>query len=116
MRTWLHSWWKQIKRCRVVIGVMRTWLRSWWKQIKRHRVVIGVIGIVLVVVIALIIAGYRFDWTGFDGYTQVTTAHTISGPSTGTVVRTEVYQPGKALWDWLQLLIIPAAIAFGVLW
>jgi uncharacterized protein HemX len=90
--------------------------RSWWKQIKQRRVAIGVVAIVFVVVIALIIAGYWFDWTGFDGYNQVTIAHTTSGPSAGTVVRTEVYQPGKALWDWLQLAIIPAAIAFGVLW
>jgi len=81
-------------------------LRSWWKQIKQRRVAIGVVGIVLVVVIALFIAGYGFDWTGFNGYNQVTTAHTTSGPSAGTVVRTEVYQPGKALWDWLQLLTI----------
>ncbi len=90
--------------------------RSWWQQIKQHRVAIGVVGIGLAVVIALIIAGYWLDWTGFDGYNQVTTAHTITGPSAGTVVRTVVYQPGKALWDWLQLAIIPAAIAFGVLW
>ncbi len=54
-------------------------LRSWWEQIKQRRVAIGVVGIVLVVVIALIIAGYWFDWTGFDGYNQVTIAHTTSG-------------------------------------
>ncbi len=91
------------------------WLRSWWQQIKKHRVAIGV-GIVLVGGIVLGFAVAWFNGTGFDGYNQVTTAHTISGPSAGTVVRTEVYQPGKALWDWLQLAIIPAAIAFGVLW
>src|SRR6266700_1252041 len=92
------------------------WLLSWWEQIKQHRVAIVVVGIVLMVVIALVFAVVWFNGTGFDGYNQVTTAHTISGPSAGTVVRTEVYQPGKALWDWLQLAIIPAAIAFGVLW
>ena len=92
---------------------MKAMLRSWWQQIKKQRVSIGVVGIVLVVVIALIIAGYWFDWTGFNGYTQVTTAHTLSGPNAGTVTRTEVYQPGKALWDWLQLLIIPAVLAAG---
>src|SRR6266699_1681965 len=87
--------------------------RSWLQQIKQRRVAIGVVGIALAVSIALIIAGYWFDWTGFDGYTQVTIAHTTSGPSAGTVVRTEVYQPGKALWDWLQLLIIPAVLVVG---
>ncbi len=88
-------------------------------QIKQHRVAIGVVGVVLVVVIALIIAGYGFDWTGFNGYNQVTIAHTTSGPSAGTVVRTEVYQPGKNLWDWLQLLgvlAIPVVVGFGAAW
>src|SRR5713101_9888199 len=94
-------------------------LRSWWEQIKQRRVAIGVVGVVLVVVIALIIAGYSFDWTGFNGYNQVTTAHTTSGPSAGTVVRTEVYQPGKVLWDWLNLLgvlAIPAVVGLGAAW
>jgi hypothetical protein len=68
------------------------WLRSWWQQIKKHRVTIGVVGIVLVVGIALIIAGYWFDWTGFKG---------------------------KTLWDWLNLLgvlAIPAVVGLGAAW
>ena len=98
--------------------LMRIELRLWWQQIKQHWVVIRVVGIVLVVVtvvIALIIVGYRFNWTGFNGYNKVTVAHIITGPSTGTVTRTEEYQPGKALWDWLQLLIIPLVLAVGAL-
>jgi uncharacterized protein YjbI with pentapeptide repeats len=85
--------------------------RSWWQQIKQHQVTIGVIAIVLVAVIALIIAGYWFDWTGFNGYNKVTIVHTISGTNAGTVTKTEEYQPGKGLWDWLQLLIVPVALA-----
>ena len=61
--------------------------RSWWQQIQRHRVAIGVVGIILVVAIALVIVVVWFNGTGFDGYTQVTTAHKISGPMAGTVVR-----------------------------
>src|SRR5258708_19258020 len=90
-------------------------LRSWWQQINQHRVVIGVVAIVLVVVITLIIAGYWFDWTGFNGYNRVTIAHIISGTNAGTVTKTEEYQPGKALWDWLQLLIIPLVLAVAAL-
>src|SRR6266436_1601746 len=86
-------------------------LRSWWQQIKQHRVAILVGTVVLVVAIALIIIEVWFYGTGFNGYNQVTTAHTISGPSAGTVIRTEEYQPGRTLWDWLQLLIIPAVLA-----
>ncbi len=62
---------------------------SWWQQIKQHRVTILVVAIILVVVIGLIIVGYRFDWTGFN----------------------ENNKSGKTLWDWLQLLIIPLALA-----
>jgi uncharacterized protein YjbI with pentapeptide repeats len=90
---------------------MEARFHSWRQQIKRHQVAIGVVIIVLVVVIALIIIGYWFDWTGFNGYNQETITRTISGINAGTVTRTEVYQPGKALWDWLQLLIIPFALA-----
>jgi uncharacterized protein YjbI with pentapeptide repeats len=72
-----------------------------------------VVAIILIIAVALIITVARFYGSGFNGYNQVTIAHTISGPSTGTIVRTEVYQPGKTLWDWLQLLIIPAVLAIG---
>jgi uncharacterized protein YjbI with pentapeptide repeats len=92
---------------------------SWWQKIKQQQVAIGVVAIVLVVVSTLIIVGYWFDWTGFNGYNKVTIAHTISGTNAGTVTKTEEYQPGKALWDWLQLLAalaIPVVVGFGVAW
>ena len=94
-------------------------LRSWWQQIKKHRVAIGVVAIVLIVAITLIIVGYWFDWTGFSGYNKITVAHTISGTNAGTVIRTEEYQPGKGLWDWLNLLgvlAIPAVVGLGAAW
>src|SRR5436309_15808405 len=98
--------------------------RSWWQQIKQHRVAIKVaaivlVTIVLVVVIALIIAGYWFDWTGFNGYNKVTIAHIISSTNAGTVTKTEEYQPGKSLWDWLQLLgvlAVPVVVGLGAAW
>jgi len=87
--------------------------RSWWQLIKQHRVTILVIAFILVIAIALISVVVQFYGTGFNGYNQETIAHTISGPSAGTVIRTEVSQPGKTLWDWLQLLIIPIVLAIG---
>jgi uncharacterized protein YjbI with pentapeptide repeats len=65
--------------------------RSRWQQIKQHRVTILVVAIILIVAVALIIVGYRFDWTGFNGNSK----------------------SGKTLWDWLQLLIIPVVLAIG---
>src|SRR6266480_2550183 len=95
---------------------MEARLRSWWQKIRKYRVAIGVIAIVLVIVIALIIAGYWFDWTGFNGYNKVTITHIISSTNAGAVTKTEEYQPGRALWDWLQLLIIPAVLVIGGFW
>ncbi len=67
---------------------MEARFRTWW-QIKQHLLTTLVVVIILVVAIALIIIGYRFDWTGFNGNNK----------------------SGKTLWDWLQLLIIPAVLA-----
>jgi uncharacterized protein YjbI with pentapeptide repeats len=61
------------------------------QKIKQYGVTILVVSIILVVAIALIIIGYRFDWTGFNGTNK----------------------SGKTLWDWLQLLIIPVVLAFA---
>src|SRR5437660_11189329 len=68
--------------------------RSWWQHIKQHLVTILVVAIILVIAIALIIVGYRFDWTGFNGNNK----------------------SGKTLWDWLQLLFIPAILTLGAVW
>src|SRR5437764_11997097 len=66
---------------------------EWWQKVKQHWATIGVVGIGLVVVVALIIFGYRLDWTGFNGNNK----------------------PGKTLWDWLQLLIVPTVLAVAAL-
>jgi hypothetical protein len=67
-------------------------LNTWWQQIKTHRITIQIGAIFLVLVIALIIVGYWFEWTGFAG---------------------------KTLWDWLGLLAslaIPIVVGFGAIW
>ena len=73
---------------------MKARFRTGWQQIKQHLVAILVVTIILVVAIAFILAGYRFDWTGFNGTNK----------------------SGKTLWDWLQLLIIPVILAVGGFW
>ena len=103
MKPSLRSWWQDI----------------WWQHIEQYRIAIGVCAIVCVVVIVIIIIGYQFDWTGFNGYDKVLITHIISGTNAGTVTRTEEYQPGKGLWDWLQLLgvlAIPIVVGFGAIW
>ena len=56
--------------------------------------------------VIVIVLGYwlKWDWTGFNEHI---------GPNTSQ------YQPGKTLWDWLQLLGvlgIPVAITLGTIW
>ena len=98
-------------------NIVATTLHSWWQKIKQYPFIATAIIVAFLAFIVFTFAAYTFgwDWTGFNGYTQVTTQHTISGPSAGTVVRIEMYQPGKAFWDWLQLLIIPVVLAITAL-
>jgi uncharacterized protein YjbI with pentapeptide repeats len=71
---------------------------------------IGLI-LLLVVVIALIFVEVKLYGTGFNGYTTIISTKTINGLSPPTITRTIETQPGKTLWDWLQLLIIPVVLA-----
>ena len=92
------------------MGVRR---RSWWQKVKQHRVAILIAIITLLIIISLIVVGYHIDGTGFNRGISVTTSTTTSGTAPPTVIRTVVPQPGKTLWDWLQLLIIPTVLAVG---
>src|SRR5438876_3961469 len=64
-------------------------LRSWWIQIKAHpvaTVLIALLGVLIALLILCILLGYIFNWS-WTGLRQQT------------------------LWNWLQLLIIPAVLA-----
>jgi uncharacterized protein YjbI with pentapeptide repeats len=65
--------------------------RSWWQKVKQHLITILIVAIILVLAIALVIVGYRFDWAGFNGNNK----------------------SGKTLWDWMQLLVVPIVLALG---
>ncbi len=73
-------------------------LRAWWQHNKKPLEIIGVtlflIGLLSLIV--LIIVGYIYNW-----------AWVGIGPNAPS------FQHGKTLWDWLQLLIIPAVLAIG---
>ena len=85
---------------------MITRVRSWWKEKRKFLEVIGIttLLVVLIALIVVIILGYifRWDWTGLSSY--ITPPHP----------KDTDFQRGKTLWDWLQLLIIPAVLAVGV--
>jgi uncharacterized protein YjbI with pentapeptide repeats len=81
--------------------------QKWWQKNKKllMRIVLVALFAVVIVLIILIILGYilNWDWTGLNATDFTSTPKNITS--------TIVYQPGKTLWDWLQLLIIPAVLA-----
>lgn len=94
-------------------------LRTWRQKYKQLLIIVGIAIILLLIVFALAVHWLGWDWTGFTGYDKVTTARIISVTSSCTVTRTEEYQPGKTLWDWLGLiaaLAIPVVVGFGAAW
>jgi uncharacterized protein YjbI with pentapeptide repeats len=64
--------------------------------------VLGVATVVAAVVV-LILVGQQYEWTGF-------------GKSVQPKSDNEEIQPRKTLWDWLQLFIVPLALAAIGLW
>src|SRR6266699_1972389 len=84
------------------------------KPMRQHRLLrIGII-VTLIILTAFTLAVWMFgwDWTGFNGgYSQITITSTNHGTTTVTAK-----PPGKTLWDWMQLLIIPIVLAVGGLW
>jgi Pentapeptide repeats (8 copies) len=80
-------------------------LRSWWQKTRTplEIAIIFASAVLLIALIVVVIIGYIFhwDWTGLVPYTSP--PHPLGSD----------FQPGKTLWDWLQLLIIPVVLAVG---
>jgi uncharacterized protein HemX len=93
---------------------MGTRLRSWWQNIRKHQLVAIIIALVMAATV-LILVESLINGTGFNGHYTTSTTVIISG-TPPAITRTETYQPGKTLWDWMQLLIIPIVLAIGGFW
>jgi hypothetical protein len=88
-----------LQQCHVGEGVMLRWM-------------IWIIVIASAVALCIALLGYplAWDWIGTSGgFEKITTT------SHGTITTIERPQ-GKTLWDWLQLLVVPVAVALGVAW
>jgi uncharacterized protein YjbI with pentapeptide repeats len=97
-------WWQKSK------------LRLWCQKIQQHPFITGGIGVLLLLLIGLIIAVVLFNGIGINGYTMKSTATETTLSSQTKVTTTEQSQPGKTLWDLLQLLIVPLVLAIGGFW
>src|SRR5579863_7036961 len=107
-----QTWWQKIKQHPFIKK-----LRSCLQYIRKHRLAAITIAVVMAVMV-LIFVESLINGTGFNSYYTTSTIHTISG-SPSTITRTETYQPGKTLWDWLNLLgvlAIPAVVGLGAAW
>jgi uncharacterized protein YjbI with pentapeptide repeats len=73
-------------------------------QERKRKLATWFIAISLLTILILLIGGYSqnafFAWTGFGKYKK---------PDGG-------YERQKTLWDWMNLLIVPAVLAGGALW
>ncbi|HLH61846.1 MAG TPA: pentapeptide repeat-containing protein [Ktedonobacteraceae bacterium] len=90
-------------------------LRAWWQKITSPLdAVITIFLLVLFALIIVIICGYllHWNWTGLTVSSSTSIATEID-TATHKITRTISQQPGKTLWDWLQLLVIPAVLAIG---
>src|SRR3989442_8117273 len=110
-----RSWWQNISKALnavivtplvALLRIMVSKLRSWWQKIKQHPMRSAFVSIACVLGIALLIGGYFFNWTWTGLGPYVSPPHPQGSD----------FQRGKTLYDWLQLAIIPAALAFGVWW
>ncbi len=76
---------------------------AWWQRIKRHPVATVFISLSALLVL-LVLLGYIFNWgwAGLGTYIPPT--------------KNSNFQRGKTLWDWMQLLFIPVALAVAGFW
>ncbi len=84
-----------------------------WQKIKKHPVLSIGITLIVLIVLGVTIIQVASNGTGFDAYSTITTSKITSGTANPVVTNTVANQPGKTLWDLLQLLIIPAVLAVG---
>ncbi len=86
-----------------------------WQKNKKLSGYIGlfIIAVLVTLVVFLVIRASVVNGSGLDATTTVTVSQTTTPPTT---VTTKQYQPGKTLWDWMQLLIIPAMLVIGGFW
>jgi uncharacterized membrane protein len=111
--TRFHSWRQNKRRSKAFERFFRVLQRKGplLQQENKRRIIKSGIAVFVLIVIVLIFTGYWFHlhWTGFDGGYSTTTIQSTSHGTTTTVAEPSA----KSLWDWLQLLFIPAVLAFG---
>jgi len=103
-----YRWWPPSKGVThifvalVAVGALLFVFRDYLEALDRPSTVLKAATVVAAVVV-LIRVGQRYEWTGF-------------GEAVQPKPDNEEVQPRKTLWDWLQLFIVPLALAAIGLW
>jgi len=89
----------------IAVGALLFVFRGYYPENLHDRplAVLGAATVVVAAVVVLIRVGQHYQWTGF-------------GESVRPKADSQEIQPRKALWDWLQLFIVPLALAAIGLW
>jgi uncharacterized protein YjbI with pentapeptide repeats len=89
----------------IAVGALLFVFRGYYPENLRDRplAVLGAATVVVAAVVVLILVGQQYRWTGF-------------GESVQPKPDNQEIQPRKTLWDWLQLFIVPLALAAIGLW
>ena len=89
----------------IAVGALLFVFRGYYPENLRDRplAVLGAATVVVTAVVVLIRVGQHYQWTGF-------------GESVRPKADNQEIQPRKTLWDWLQLFIVPLALAAIGLW
>src|SRR2546421_3181607 len=85
---------------------------GWWQKNRRWLITIGIIGGCLCAIVLIIIVSMVYG-TGLGESIITSLAKATKGTEPTITTITEQHQPGKTLWDWLQLLIIPVVLALA---
>jgi uncharacterized protein YjbI with pentapeptide repeats len=89
----------------IAVGSLLFVFRDYYPENLRDRplAVLGAAAVVVAAVVVLIRVGQHYQWTGL-------------GESVRPKADNQEIQPRKTLWDWLQLFIVPLALAAIGLW
>jgi uncharacterized protein YjbI with pentapeptide repeats len=89
----------------IAVGALLVVFRGYLPEPLRERplAVLGAATVVVAAVVVLVRVGQHYQWTGF-------------GESVRPKADNQEIQPRKTLWDWLQLFIVPLALAAIGLW
>lgn len=86
---------------KLILGLIELLIRNLWKNSLRILIGVCIIATILAIANLIIHPNTSPSWMGMKEFRY-------------TVQSDELFIPAKTLWDWMNLLIVPAALALGI--